>query len=145
VGQVAVLRYRYRNVKLPDGTTRLEHRLVMERHLGRRLRRDEVVHHKNGDGHDNGLSNLEVMPVSEHARRHRLGQPGHRPSPQTVARLSRINSGSKHPQAKLTEARVRAMRAEFASGSTMKGIAERYGLHRAYVSQIVRRKRWSHI
>lgn len=39
-----------------------EHRLVMERTLGRLLTADEVVHHKDGDKQNNDPDNLEVYP-----------------------------------------------------------------------------------
>lgn len=45
-----------------------EHRLVAEETLGRRLRSDEHVHHRNGRRWDNRPENLEVMSASEHAR-----------------------------------------------------------------------------
>ena len=45
----------------------LEHRLVMENFLGRRLHTDEHVHHVNGDKTDNRLENLLVMGHSEHS------------------------------------------------------------------------------
>jgi len=47
-----------------------EHRVLMELHLRRKLTRDEVVHHVNGNKKDNRLENLQVMTRAEHARHH---------------------------------------------------------------------------
>lgn len=48
----------------------LEHRLVMERVLGRKLATDEQVHHVNGIKADNDPSNLVVLSNAEHQRLH---------------------------------------------------------------------------
>ncbi len=44
--------------------------LVMEKHLGRYLNTNEMVHHKDGDKTNNDLPNLELMTIGEHVSLH---------------------------------------------------------------------------
>lgn len=48
----------------------LFHRVVMENFLGRLLTKDEVVHHIDGDTHNNALNNLQLMDRIEHIELH---------------------------------------------------------------------------
>lgn len=48
----------------------LMHRVVMENFLGRLLEKNEVVHHLDGNKHNNSIENLQVMDSKDHNRMH---------------------------------------------------------------------------
>jgi predicted RNA-binding Zn-ribbon protein involved in translation (DUF1610 family) len=83
---------KYRVIKTPDGKWRREHRVLMEQILGRKLRPGEHVHHINGNGLDNRLENLILLPAVVHLRQ------------TTVARLHACTlCGHKHLPGKASE------------------------------------------
>lgn len=59
VGTRKILSTGYVNVKT-EGGWRIEHTMIMEKILGRKLLPGESVHHKNGIKHDNREDNLEL-------------------------------------------------------------------------------------
>ena len=59
----------YKTIK-KDGTVRSEHRMIMERILGRKLSAEEIVHHIDGNKWNNDPSNLMILTREEHARVH---------------------------------------------------------------------------
>lgn len=68
-GAGSVTKRGYRRIR-KDGKLVYEHRLVMERHLGRKLRADEHVHHKDEIKLNNVVDNFEVLNSAEHSRAH---------------------------------------------------------------------------
>lgn len=64
----------YVTEKTETGEWVIQHRLVMQRKLGRRLARTEYVHHKNGIRSDNRLENLELWVTKGKSKKDPNGQ-----------------------------------------------------------------------
>jgi len=60
----------YHKMRDPSGNLVYVHRYLVERRLGRKLRHNEVVDHRNGNKLDNRLSNLIVCDLKKHTRNH---------------------------------------------------------------------------
>ena len=126
----------------PKRGYRHEHRIVAEQKLGRPLMKGEIVHHIDGNRHNNDQDNLLVMTQGQHMREHGLGVPG---APLTHRPWEKRPKGEALSFAKLTKAAVIDIRARVSAGEPQKQVGFLYGIKQPYVSQIVTRKRWRHV
>jgi hypothetical protein len=55
---------------MKEGKFVYEHRWIMEQKIGRKLKRNEHVHHINGNPKDNRIENLEILSNADHAKIH---------------------------------------------------------------------------
>ncbi len=53
--------------------------------------------------------------------------------------------GAKHPNAKLTDEKVREIRLRAANGEPKKRLAREFGVHKSIIQKVIQRKRWAHV
>lgn len=124
---------KYKGIKI-NGKKHDVHRVVMEKHLGRKLTSKEVAHHKDGNTENNDIKNLELMSLSEHSAMHMKGS---RPKKDNQRRGQESRGG-----AKLSIAHVKEIRQHLKCGNTQNNIAKMFSVNRSTVSKIKRRITW---
>ena len=112
----------------------LRSRYTMEQKLGRLLRSDEHVHHKDNNELNDDDDNLEVMKIGEHTRHHHvMGDIG-----------SSVSVGESHYKAKLTVKAVRYIRKNCEKHSQRK-LAQMFGVGRRTIRNVLNGSGWKHV
>ena len=119
--------------KRKDGRVRPAHDVLMEEVLGRPLKPNEVVHHKNENKRDNRLENLEVMDKADHSRLHHTGIS---PNAETVQRLRESHAGKVSEKRNLSDEQVREIADRLLEGERVMTLAREYGISKGTIAGI---------
>ncbi len=109
------------------------HKLVAEAFHGERPSKGHVVNHKNGAQDDNRADNLEWVTYQENTQH-------------AVDTGLFVARGERHANALLTEAQVAEIKTAYTGAwGQQKTLAEKYGVSRMAIGQIVRGENWRHV
>ncbi len=114
------------------------HTLVAELFIGPRPDGMQV-NHRDGDKHNNVLSNLEYV-IPRDNMQHAIRTGLRKPQPEETR-----NKGTKNWAAKIRDEDVIEIRKLVAEGATIRAMYERFGLSKCTVHNIVNRKTWRHL
>jgi hypothetical protein len=123
----------YKAVKIA-GVKHDLHRLIMEEQLGRKLHRNEVVHHIDGNRWNNSPDNLCVMTRSEHARLHTKGR---KLPEETCSKISDARKGIPYKHRPLSRQKVFEIIRLLEVGMPTRKIADKLGISRNQITGIV--------
>lgn len=128
---------KYKAVKI-NGVKHDEHRLIMERHIGRSLSSDEVVHHINENPRDNRIENLKIMSLAEHTRLHATGR---KYSDEYKEACSKRMTGRPNlAQRKLSDDDVRYIRSHYVPRDKeygLRALSKKFGISHPMLSRLV--------